>query len=106
MPKFLFQASYESEGVRGLVREGAASRRATIESLVGEIGGRLETFYFAFGEVDVYLIVDLPDSVAASALALAVNQSGAVKLSTTVLMSPDEVDQAIARKIGYRAPGQ
>jgi uncharacterized protein with GYD domain len=106
MAKFLFEASYGPQGVQGLARDGAAHRRATVESTVTALGGHVEAFYYAFGDVDAYLIIDLPDNIAASALSLAVNQSGAVSIKTTVLLSADEVDQAIARKVDYRPPGK
>jgi uncharacterized protein with GYD domain len=103
--KYLFEASYEVEGLRGLVREGAAHRRATIEGTVAAMGGHVEALYYAFGDVDVFLIVELPDNVAANALSISVNQSGAVRIKTTVLLSAEDVDQAIGRKVDYRAPG-
>ena len=106
MATYLFEASYSSDGVRGLIRDGGARRRAAIEAAAASLGGRVEAFYFAFGDVDAYLIVDLPDNVRANALSLAVNQSGAVQLKTTVLMTAEEIDQAIAQKVEYQPPGQ
>ena len=106
MATFLFQASYSSDGVQGLIRDGAARRRSAIEAAATSLGGRLEAFYFACGDVDAYVIVDLPDTVEANALSRAVNQSGAVHLKTTVLMTVEQMDQAIAQKVDYRAPGK
>jgi uncharacterized protein with GYD domain len=106
MAKYLFQASYTSEGLQGLTRDGASSRRSAIETTVGHLGGRLEAFYYAFGEVDAYVLVDLPDNVSANALSLVINRSGMVHLKTIVLMTPEEVDQAIGQHVDYRAPGQ
>jgi uncharacterized protein with GYD domain len=106
MAKFLFEASYGPEGVRGLVREGAAQRHATLQETVTKLSGQVEALYFAFGDVDAYIIVDLPDNVTANALSLAVNQSGAVRIKTTVLLSAKEVDAAIAHEVLYRAPEQ
>jgi uncharacterized protein with GYD domain len=105
MAKFLFEASYSPEGLRGLKKEGAAKRRAEIESVVAGLGGTTEAMYFAFGDVDVYLLLDLPDAATASALSFAVNQSGAVSLKTRVLLTAEEVDAAIAKSVTYRAPG-
>jgi uncharacterized protein with GYD domain len=106
MAKFLFEASYGPEGVRALVREGAAQRHATLQETVTKLGGQVEALYFAFGDVDAYIIVDLPDNVTANALSLAVNQSGAVRIKTTVLLSSKELDAAIAHEVLYRAPEQ
>jgi uncharacterized protein with GYD domain len=61
--------------------------------------------YFAFGGIDAYVIADLPDNVAAAALALAVNQAGGASTNTVVLMTPAEVDEAAKKSIAYRPPG-
>ena len=105
MPKYLIEASYTAQGVAGLAREGGSGRREVVDSLVRGLGGRLESFYFAFGEVDAYVIADLPDNVTAGALALAVNRSGSVKTITVPLMTVEEVDQALKTNVNYRAPG-
>jgi uncharacterized protein with GYD domain len=106
MPKFLLQANYVGEGVNGLLKEGGTSRRAAAEKVIQSVGGRLEAFYFAFGETDAFLIADVPDHVSMAALALTVNASGAVAAKTTVLMTPEEVDAAAKKTPSYRAPGR
>ena len=105
MPKYLVEASYTAQGVTGLGREGGSGRREAVESAVRGLGGRLESFYFAFGEVDAYVIADLPDNETAAALALAVNRSGAAKTITVPLITPEEVDQAIKKTVNYRPSG-
>ena len=106
MAKYLLAGSYRVEGVQGLLKEGGSSRRAHIEQLVQGLGGTVEAFYFAYGDYDVYVIVDLPDSVTAIAASLAVNASGSVALKTTVLITPEEMDSAAQQTINYRPPGQ
>jgi uncharacterized protein with GYD domain len=106
MPKYLFQGNYIGEGVKGLLKEGGSSRRAAVEKAAQSLGGKLEAFYYAFGDTDAYVIVDLPDNATASALALTVNSSGATVVKTTVLMTPEEVDAAVKKSPSYRAPGQ
>jgi uncharacterized protein with GYD domain len=105
MPKFLWEASYTSEGVKGVVKNGGSARRKAIEQLVKGLGGKLEGFYFAFGEADVYVIADLPDTTTAAAVGLAVNADGRTRLKTVVLLTPEEVDKAAKTKVDYRAPG-
>ena len=105
MPKYLVEASYTVEGVRGVQSAGGSSRRDAIAALAESVGGQLESFYFAFGERDVYTVIDLPDNESATAVALTVNASGAVKVRTTVLVTPEEVDAAAKRSVEYRAPG-
>ena len=105
MAKYLLQASYTTEGLKGLLKDGGSKRRAAAEETVKGLGGKLEAFYFAFGDHDAYVIVDVPDNVSATAASLAVNASGAVRVKTTVLLTPEEVDQATKKTVTYRAPG-
>jgi uncharacterized protein with GYD domain len=106
MAKYLFEARFTAEGAKGIAREGGSGRRATIAKMMEGLGGKLETLYYAFGDVDVYSIVDLPDSVTATAVALAVNQSGAVAVKTVVLISPEDMDKASKKAVDYRPPGR
>ena len=105
MPKYLFHGSYQPEGTKGLMKEGATQRRANLESLIKQQGGRLEAFYFTFGDADVVGIAELPDNVTAAALSLAINASGVVAVKTTVLLTVEEMDQATKKQVGYRPPG-
>ncbi|SRR5258708_32328161 len=105
MTKFLVKASYTPEGIKGLLRVGGSSRKQAIEKTISEMGGKLLAFYFAFGESDAYVIVELPDNLSAAALALNINSSVQVSVSTTVLLDPEEVDEVVKRSVNYRAPG-
>jgi len=105
VPKFLLEASYAADGARGILKEGGTSRRDFVQQLVESVGGRLEAFYFAFGEKDAYVVADLPDASTAAALSLSVSASGAVSTKTVVLLTPEELDQAANKTVDYRAPG-
>ena len=105
MPRFLIEGSYAPEGARGLAKEGASNRRAFIAELIKKSGGTMESFYFAFGAADVYVLCEMPDVASAMALSLAVNASGAVSIKTIPLISPEEMDAAAKKQIAYRAPG-
>lgn len=105
MAKFLVHASYTPEGAKGLVKSSASRRRETVEELCKSLGGKLETFYFMFGEDDAVLIIDLPDAEAALAVGFAVRASGMVQSKTTVLIPVEEVDRAIQRHVKYTPPG-
>lgn len=105
MPKYLFEASYTAEGTKGLLKEGGTSRRALVEQMVSKMGGTLEGFYYAFGESDIYAFGTFPDAISAAAVALAVNQTGAVRIKTRVLMTPEEVDEVTKKTVDYRPPG-
>ena len=106
MAKFLIKGSYTAEGAKALVKEGGSRRKAAVEKLLSSLGGTVEAFYFALGDSDVYVIVDVPDTTSGAALSLAVNASGMVRLSTIMLMTPEEVDAACKKTVSYRAPGQ
>lgn len=106
MAKYLLQANYVGEGIKGLLKEGGSSRRAAAEKAIKSLGGTVEAFYYAFGETDVYMIAELPDNVSMAALALTVSASGAVTAKTTVLMTPQEMDEAAKKTPSYRPPGQ
>ena len=105
MPKFLIEASLTSQGVKGIQSEGGTARQQAVTSAVESLGGQLESFYFGFGERDVYVIAEFPDNESATAMALAVNSSGAVTTRTVVLLTPEEVDGAAKRSVEYRPPG-
>jgi len=106
MPKYMIQASYTAEGVKGLLAEGGTKRREAAAKAIKSAGGKIEAFYFAFGKSDAVVIVDLPDNVSVAAASMAINATGVVTTSTTVLLTPAEVDEAAKKSVGYRAPGQ
>jgi len=99
-------AKYASEGARGLMAAGGSARKTAVEKAVSGVGGRLETFDFAFGSDDVYTIVDMPDSESAAALALTVSATGAVHVRTVVLLTPEQIDRAAQMHPDYTPPGQ
>lgn len=108
MARYLIQASYSQLGIEGLIKAGGTSRRTAIEAATKGLGGTLESFYFGFGDSDVYGIVDWPDHVSAASFALAVGAPGTVtQIKTTVLLTAEEVDQAAkkASAVAYRPPG-
>ena len=106
MPKYLIEASYTLDGVKGFLKDGGSKRREAVEAAVKSIGGKLETVYFAFGDPDVIVIMDAPNNVSAAAASLAINASGAVRLKTVVLLSPEEMDEAAKKTVSYRPPGR
>jgi uncharacterized protein with GYD domain len=106
MPKFLIRANYKPEGLKGVMKDGGTGRRKAVEQMMAVFGGKVEAFYFAFGDTDAFVVVDAPDNVTAAAVAMAVNASGLVSSTTTPLLTPEEVDQATKKSVTYRAPGQ
>jgi uncharacterized protein with GYD domain len=106
MAKYLIQANYIGEGMKGLLKEGGVRRRAAAEQAVKSVGGSVEAFYYAFGDTDVYVIAELPDNVTAAALGMTISATGRVSIKTTVLLTAEEMDLASKKSPTYRAPGQ
>ena len=106
MPKYMIQANYVGDGVKGLLNEGGTKRRETVAQVLESMGGKLEALYYAFGDYDVYGIADMPDNVSTVAFSLMVNASGAINAKTVVLLTPEEVDEATQKSVDFRAPGQ
>jgi uncharacterized protein with GYD domain len=105
MPKFMIQATYNAEGARGLQKEGGTGRRAAVQKVIESIGGKVESFYFAYGDHDAYVVCDVPDATSGLAVSLAVNASGSVRASTVPLITPEEMDAVSKKSVSYRAPG-
>ena len=108
MPKYLVEGRYTSDGLTGLAREGVLQRRGDIAKTIKSAGGKLEAFYFAFGDADFYIIFDVPDNISAAVLSVVANQSGYVTSKIIVLMTADEMDQAInkAMTVHFLPPGE
>jgi uncharacterized protein with GYD domain len=106
MPFYLLQARYTPEGAKGLLKEGGTKRRAAVQKVLEQAGGRLQALYYALGEDDVHVIAEIPDNTTAAALSMAINASGAVALKTTALLTAEDVDAAIKKAVSYRAPGK
>jgi uncharacterized protein with GYD domain len=106
MPKYLLQVSYTLEGVQGVVAKGGSARKAAAQAAAKSLGGKLDSFYFAFGESDVFTIADLPDNTAAAALALAVTAGGGATVRTVPLLTIEEIDAATGQTVKYTPPGK
>lgn len=105
MPKYLFHGSYIPEGLIDLLAEGGSSRIEAAKQALKSVGGTLEAFYFAFGDYDFYIIVDMPDNVSTTAISFAGNVSGTFSIKTIVLLTPEEVDEAVKKSVDFRPPG-
>jgi uncharacterized protein with GYD domain len=105
MPKYLFEVNYTLDGVRGLLAQGGTARQAAAQAAAESLGGDIESFYYAFGDRDLYVVADMPDNVAVAAYALAVSAGGGVTTKTVPLLSTAEVDAAAGKQVGYQPPG-
>ena len=105
MAKYLVQASYTAEGIKGLQKEGAASRQKQAQKVAEALGGKCDGFHWAFGAQDVVAIFDLPDNVSAAAMAFAVSATGLIRATTTPLLTAAEADQALKKSVAFKPPG-
>jgi uncharacterized protein with GYD domain len=106
MPKYLFQATYSAEGIKGLQKDKAVGRQVALSKAIESVGGKLEALYWTFGEHDWVLLADLPDNASATAFTLAVSGSGLLRVITTILVSAEETDSAFEKKVNFQPPGQ
>jgi uncharacterized protein with GYD domain len=106
MPKYLVHASYTAEGLQGLQKDKASGRKAAVTTAIETLGGKLESMYYAFGDDDVIVILDMPDNINASALSLAISSSGLVRTKTVPLLTVEETDKALSKLAKYKAPGK
>jgi len=106
MPKYLIQASYTAEGLKGVQKDKASGRKAATIKAVESVGGRVESFYYALGSDDVVIMVDLPDNVSAAALSMTASASGLIRSKMTALLMVEEVDKALAKRVSFKAPGR
>lgn len=105
MPKYLISANYTAEGMAGVREAGAKSRVDAVSTMIEAMGGRLESFYFAFGDTDVFAIAEAPDDEAVAAVSMAISSTGAVHTRTTKLLTVEQADEALRRTVNYRPPG-
>ena len=106
MAKYLVQSNYTLDGLKGLLKEGGTGRRKAVEKAVASVGGKVESYYFAFGDTDVFAIFDFPDNITAAAVSLIVTATGASTPKITVLLTPEEIDAATKMKADFRPPGK
>ena len=106
MPRYLIVAKYTAEGVQGLMSKGGTARRDSVTAMVEKLGGKVETFDFAFGEDDVFVVCEVPDNVTAAAFGMAVGASGLTTVRTVVLLTPEEIDAAAQMHPDYQGPGK
>jgi uncharacterized protein with GYD domain len=106
MAKYLLEASYSAEGLKGLQKDGGSARREAAAGSISSVGGHLDSIYFAFGDHDVIAIFDAPDNGTAAALAIAVSSTGLIRTKVTPLLTVEEVDQAVKKNVKYRPPGK
>jgi uncharacterized protein with GYD domain len=106
MAKYLVIASYTADGLRELAAHGASARVEASKKVVAEAGGSIESFYYALGSDDGFIVCDLPDNVAAAATAIAAGSSGVVVSRMVPLLTPEEIDEAVSKNLHLAGLGR
>ena len=106
MAKYLVRANLTADGLKGTLQEGGTARRDAVKKAIESLGGTLESFYYAFGQQDIVGVADMPDNVSAATFALMVTAAGGAAVSTKVLLTPEEIDEAAKKTGSYRPPGK
>jgi uncharacterized protein with GYD domain len=105
MQKYMIQASYSSEGWKGVQKDKASGRQEAISHSIAALGGKLDALYFTLGEHDIVLIANLPDQESVAAFCIAASSAGVARTFTTALMTVEETDRALKKNVDYRPPG-
>jgi uncharacterized protein with GYD domain len=105
VPRYMLIVNYAPQGAKALMQVGGSNRRTTVEKTASSVGGRLESFDFALGADDAYVICELPDERAAAALSLTVNGAGGAHVRTVQLLTPEDLDAAMQVQPDYTPPG-
>jgi uncharacterized protein with GYD domain len=106
MFKYFISGSYTAEGTKGLIKEGGTGRKAAIEKMASSLDGSLESLHYSAGSPTYFLVLNLPNKLAAAAIAATVVASGGVTISECAeLLTPAEMDEAMKKSPAYRAPG-
>ena len=107
MAYFLLQGTYTPESWKSLVNK-PVDRVEVVRKVIEKLGGKVEGAWFAFGDYDVVMIMQMPDNISAAAFSLAVAAGGAFKAhKTTPLMTIADGIEAMkkASGAGYQPPG-
>ena len=109
MAKFAVIGGYTAEAWSKMI-DNPGDRVAAVQKVAQAAGGKLEQFFWSFGDDDYLAIIDAPDDISAAAVSIAVGSSGSLRnLRTIKLITPEEgrkvLEKAKAAKTAYAPPG-
>jgi uncharacterized protein with GYD domain len=104
--RFLVTAKYSAAGVKAVLSAGGTTRREAAEKMINDLGGNLECIYYMLNADEVFFICTLPDDLSMAAISLNIDATGMADINITPLLSPEQIDEAAAKVVHYRAPGQ
>jgi len=90
MAKYAVIGGYTAEAWSKMI-DNPGDRVAAVQKVAQAAGGKLEQFFWSFGDDDYLAIIDAPDDISAAAVSIAVGSSGSLRnLRTIKLITLDE----------------
>jgi len=106
MPLYMIQSAFTADAW-AVMAKTPQNRGEAVRPAIEQLGGKLISYYFVFGEYDSVVIAELPDNPTACAASIAAAAGGAIKaIKSTPLMTAEEGMKAMrtAGQVGYRPP--
>lgn len=109
MAKYVILFGLTSDSLAGFIQQ-PEDRRAPVSKLAEAVGGRLESYYWMFGQYDGLAIFECPDAASAATLALAAAGTGSFRHFETHELIEAEDLVGILKRVqqvspSYRPPG-
>jgi uncharacterized protein with GYD domain len=104
--RYLVRAALTTEGLKNLQKQPPTALKAAVAKFNESVGGKLEFWYFDYGENTAYSVVTFPDEVAAATVQATSNAAGFARVTFRPLLSAEEMDRALSKVSGVRAPQQ
>jgi uncharacterized protein with GYD domain len=106
LQRYLVRAVLTAEGLKNLQKQPPTALKAGVAKFVESIGGKLEFWFFDYGESTAYSVIDYPDEIAAATAQLSTNAAGFARVTIRPLLSAEEMDKAVAKMPPVRVPQQ
>jgi uncharacterized protein with GYD domain len=104
--RYLFSAAFTIDGMKNLQKQSPTAFKAGVAKFFESVGGKLESWYFDYGESTAYGFVDYPDEMAAATAQASVNAAGFARVTYRPVLSAEDADKAFARSAATRPPQQ
>jgi uncharacterized protein with GYD domain len=104
--RYLFRAAFTVDGMQNLQKQSATAFKAGVAKVFDSVGGKLESWYFDYGDSTAYGFVDYPDEIAAATAQASVNAGGFARVTYRPVLSAEDADKALARSVATRPPQQ
>jgi uncharacterized protein with GYD domain len=108
MAHFMVRWQFNVAAAKAMVGK-PQDRTGPAKTLIEDFGGKLHSYYFAFGEYDGLAITEFPDNTAAAACSMTAASTGAfTRFETMTLLTAKEAEAAMHRahdtKTAYKPP--